>query len=225
MMRNPVLARAGVLFGVTLLALAACEQPTTFDLEPQFNKGKKSGGGNPAAEFVFSTPAGFGVFGVGGPYVHQQDGVQAYMGVDGKNVNLTTNGTPRTLRYVFPSSSAFGASGISSSDFESQTVVFGINWSMRYTEMQVGSVGRVKADFEFYDGRVGYELVYYNLAVQRLSDTEWLITTDCAHLPAGCWNYGFDINADAELNTVRRRKQQAFGAVNMPVTFTVTLLD
>jgi hypothetical protein len=222
--------RRGLLLIPAVAILAACSDSpvsTTNDLRPQFGKGSGQ-----RSTFTFEATTENNVASVTGltadglgNYVDAADRVQAYVGVSGKDANLVTYNTPRTLVYSFDTNSAaWAASGIPAT-FNAVSDFSGINWSMRYQEMSIGSVGLVQGDFEFYVGRLTYELKYFNLAVKRLSQTQWLITTDCLRLdPTGCWNYGFTPSSVADLAVIRRNAQTTYGKVAMPVTFVVTLL-
>jgi len=170
----------------------------------------------------------FSVFGVqddgNAVYSHGVNGVQAYFGVGGKDVDLVTYNTTRKLRFTFdPASQAFQASGINSvagSNFTANVDLFGINYWGRYQEMGIGTTAQVQADLEFYVGNVTYELDYASLACMRTSATTWLFTTDPADIPG---NPGFQASKVAKLNVIRRRSTTQFGTVDMPMRFEVAV--
>jgi hypothetical protein len=222
--------RAGLTALVISLSLNACSDAPTAPItasKPQFGKS----GANLAATFTFEAPSdanvatSTGVFGTAGNvYVNGVNRLQAYIGVGGKDANLVTYSTGRTLHYTFDATSpAWSASGIPAT-FDAESDFFGVNWSMKYQEMGLGTVGIVQGDLEFKVGAVTYELEYFNIAVKRLSETEWLLTTDCLRLdPNGCWNYGFTPSSVANLKVIRRKSQDNYGSVAMPITFRVKL--
>lgn len=81
---------------------------------------------------TFSTnviSAANGVFDDGNPvYENGVGGVQCYCGVNGKNLDLVTYNTTRTLHFVFnPSSPAFQLSGLPA-DFLATVDLYGINY-------------------------------------------------------------------------------------------------
>lgn len=148
-------------------------------------------------------------------------GVQCYFGVNGKDVDLVTYNTPRTLHFDFdPASPALLASGITQSSFNAESDLFGINYFGPYRTMGVGTTAQVQMDLEFYVGRITYELDYSALAAYRISETQWLITSEASDLPG---YPGFSPSSTSSLNVIRRKSVTKFGAVTMPIRFTVTI--
>lgn len=182
---------------------------------------KKGSGSATPLTATWSTPAGFGVHDDGNPvYDHGTSGVQCYFGVNGRDANLVTYNTPRRLQFSFDSSStAWQNSGLAQ-DFLAEVDLFGINYFGPYRTMGVGTTAQVQMDLEFKVGRLTYELDYPSLAAMRLSETEWLITSDPADIPGFP---GFTVSDLASLNVIRRRSQETFGAVNMPIRFVVVM--
>jgi hypothetical protein len=219
------LRRLGVFVSATVL-LAACDTPQSTEILPQF---AKSSGAR--AAFTFEAPTQATVASTNGLFhdgnATYTDGVarvQAYVGVSSKDADLVTYNTGRTLRFVSDGSAAWAASGIPAT-FNAEVDFWGINQWGRYQDMGTGTVAAVAGVVQFYVGRQTYELKYGNMAVKRLSATEWLITTDCLRLGDGCPTYGgITINSNAQLSVVRRAAQQTFGTVSMPTTFHVVLL-
>jgi len=177
---------------------------------------------------VMSTSGSTGVFDDGDPnYNNGTDAVQVYFGVGGKDLDLVTYDTGRTMEFVFDQSSpvvqSAQAAGLPVGDFTAEMDFFGINYFGRYRDMGIGTTAQVQADLEFHIGGPNpttFELEYPSLAVMRLSATEWLVTTDPADIPG---DPGFQASSSALLNMIRRRKQTTYGTVSMPIRFTVTI--
>jgi hypothetical protein len=154
-------------------------------------------------------------------YNNGASGVQCYFGVNGRDVDLVTYNTPRTLHFDFDASSAaFQASGITQSSFNAEVDIFGINYFGPYRTMAVGTTAQVQMDLEFYVGRITYELDYSSLAAYRVSETEWLITSDASDIDGFP---GFSASPTASLNVIRRKSVTKFGNVTMPIRFMVTI--
>ncbi len=156
-------------------------------------------------------------------YANGVSGVQCYFGVSGKDLDLVTYNTPRTLKYNFNSSqTAWQLSGIPAS-FNAVSDLYGVNYFGPYKSQSVGSTAQVNATLQFYVGTITYELQYQSLASYRVSATTWLITSypNDPLLPAG--NPGFTASNQAALSVVRRKSQTTYGTVNMPIRFYVTL--
>jgi len=211
-----MIRKSGVVVLVGLLALALAGSAWAQ---------KKKTGGIQTLDAVMSTPAGStGVYDDGDPlYSHTKDGVQAYFGVGGKDVDLVTYDSGRMMHFEFdPASPALAAAGIPAV-IDSEMDLFGINYWGRYRDMDIGTTAQVQADLEFHccgPSPTTYELEYPSLAVMRLSETEWLVTSDPADIPG---DPGFQASSTAMLNVIRRKKQTSFGLVSMPIRFTVTL--
>ncbi len=177
---------------------------------------------------VLQTPGSQGVFpDSSANYNNGDSGVQVYFGVGGKDLDLVTYDTGRTMRFEFDQSSpvvlAAQAAGLPAGSFNAEMDFFGINYFGRYREMGVGTTAQVQADLEFHIGGPNpttFELEYPSLAVMRLSETEWLVTTNPADIPGFP---GFNASSSALLNIIRRRKQTSYGVVSMPLRFTVTV--
>ena len=177
---------------------------------------------------VMSTSGSTGVYDDGDPnYNNGASGVQVYFGVGGKDLDLVTYDTGRTMTFRFdqsdPDVQAAQAAGLPVGDFTAEMDFFGINYWGRYREMAIGSTAQVQADLEFHTGGpmpTTFELEYPSLCVTRLDATTWLVSTDMSHLEG---NPGFDASSIALLNIIRRRKQTSYGTVDMPLRFTVTV--
>lgn len=177
---------------------------------------------------VMSTPGSTGVFDDGDVnYNNGASGVQVYFGVGGKDLDLVTYDTGRTMEFVFDQSSpavqSAQAAGLPAGSFTAEMDFFGINYFGRYRDMGIGTTAQVQADLEFHIGGPNpttFELEYPSLAVMRLSETEWLVTTNPADIPG---DPGFQASSSALLNMIRRRKQTTYGTVSMPLRFTVTV--
>jgi hypothetical protein len=162
-----------------------------------------------------------GVFDDGNPlYEDGLSQVQCYIGVSGKDFDMVTYNTPRTLHYVFDTSSAaWKLSGIPS-DFPAVSDFYGVNYYGRYVEMGVGTTAQVHGVLQFYVGKITYELDYQSLAVMRTSQTTWLITSNPGDIPG---YPGFYASDQAALNVIRRKSQDSYGTVNMPIRFEVNV--
>jgi hypothetical protein len=202
---------------VSVLALV-CLALFTATLASAAKKGK---GSTTPLTATWSNPVAVGVHDDGNPvYDHGTSGVQCYFGVNQKDANLVTYNTPRKLRFFFDSSStAWQNSGLAQ-DFLAEVDLFGVNYFGPYPSMGVGTTAQVQMDLEFKVGKLTYELDYPSLAAMRLSETEWLITSDPGDIPG---NPGFTASDLASLNVIRRRSQEQFGAVNMPIRFVVVM--
>ncbi len=180
------------------------------------------GGATPlVAIWTTASSTGFGVFDDGNNRYENGIGkVQCYFGVSGKDVDVVTYNSGRKLHFKFdPNNSALQSSGLSA-DFLAESDLFGINYFGRYRDMGIGTTAQVQADLEFYVGRITYELDYPSLAVMRISENTWRITSDPLDIPG---NPGFTPSDEADLNVIRRRSQESFGQVNMPIRFEVTI--
>ncbi len=173
------------------------------------------------AIWTTASSTGFGVFDDGNNrYENGVGKVQVYFGVTGKDVDVVTYNSGRKLHFKFdPNNSALQGSGLPA-DFLAESDLFGINYFGRYREMGIGTTAQVQADLEFYVGRITYELDYPSLAVMRISETTWLVTSNPLDIPG---NPGFQASDEADLNVIRRRSQETFGTVNMPIRFEVTV--
>ncbi len=177
---------------------------------------------------VMSTSGSTGVFDDGNVnYNNGASGVQVYFGVGGKDLDLVTYDTGRTMEFVCDQSSpvvqSAQAAGLPVGNFTAEMDFFGINYFGRYRDMGVGTTAQVQADLEFHIGGPNpttFELEYPSLAVMRVSETEWLVTTDPGDIPG---DPGFQASSSALLNMIRRRKQTNYGTVSMPIRFTVTI--
>lgn len=168
-----------------------------------------------------------GVFDDGnGDYVHGVGGVKSYFGVNGKDANLVTYNTSRTLRLQFdPTSAAYINSGLKNVSADgviiAQVDLFGLNYYGPYRTQGVGTTAQVQMDLEFKVGNLTYELDYSSLGSFRQDANTWVITND-----SGLWgggNPGFVPAATARLNVIRRKRVESFGTVEMPVTFQMRL--
>ncbi len=186
-------------------------------------KGAPKGSATPLVAEVLDnlSTTGAGVWGDGtGTYVDSVGGVQCYFGVSGKDADLVTYNSSRTLHFKFDTSSlAWKKSGLPA-DFYAVMDFFGVNYWGRYKDMGDGTTAQVQMDLEFKVGNLTYELDYQSLAVKRTGNT-WLITSD--HANDIIYNTGFTASNQAALNVIRRRSQETFGAVNMPLRVELTL--
>lgn len=166
----------------------------------------------------------YGVFDDGkGPYYNGISGVQCYFGVSGKDLDLVTYNTPRTLTYKFDTSqTAWQAANIPAT-FTAVSDFYGVNYYGQYVAQGIGTTAQVHGTLQFYVGNITYQLDYQSLASYRESSNTWLITSDPwpydPLLPEG--NPGFTPSTQAALSVIRRKSQTTFGTVNMPIRFEV----
>lgn len=196
-----------------------------------FAKGKPGSNNGTPVTMTFSTQllSTFTTYSVkddgNGAYYNLVDGVQSYIGVAGKDLDLVTYDTPRKLHFKFnPKSAAWQASGIPE-DFTTVVDFYGINYYGQYMSQGIGTTAQVQGTLQFYVGRVTYELDYQSLACYRENDTTFLITSEpYPYDPLIPYGFpGFTASNQAALNSVRRRSVTKFGTVNMPIRFEVTL--
>jgi hypothetical protein len=156
-------------------------------------------------------------------YLNGVDGVKVYFGVNNGNANLITYSTGRTLTFRFdPASPAAVASGLSTSaPINSEVDFYGINYFGQFQAMGIDTTAQMKGSLQFKASNgVTYELLYQSLAVKRVASNSWLVTTDAVELGGFP---GFTASDQAELSSFRKRTRLIYGAVNMPVRFTLTL--
>lgn len=167
-------------------------------------------------------PAGPGITHDGNPdYADRTEGVRNYFGVNGRNVVLHTYNTTRRLKFTFdPGATAAQEAGLTT--VTEQVNLYGVNYYGPFVSMGVGTTAQVKTTLEFYVPAKGntYYLEYPALAAKRLSQSEWLLTSE----PDDIGGYpGFWASDMAELGVFRRKQRDAFGTVNMPIRFVVTI--
>src|SRR5687767_12509413 len=147
--------------------------------------------------------------------------IKVYFGVTGKDANIVTYNTPRKLRFVFdPASTPYVNSNLpAGGNFTAEVDMFALNYFGPYRNMGVGTTAQVQMDLEFKVGNLTYELDYSSLSATRLDETTWLITS-----------YASDVDFNpvaaspqARLNVIRRKAQETFGVVNMPIRFEMQL--
>jgi hypothetical protein len=177
---------------------------------------------------TFLFPGTFnGVHGDGqGDYVNGVGGVKSYFGVNGKDADLVTYNTSRTLRLQFdPSSQAYINSGLRNvsptGEIIAQVDLFALNYYGPYRTQGNGTTAQVQMDLEFKVGNLTYELDYSSLGSYRKNANTWVITNDSGQWGGG--NPGFVPAATARLNVIRRKSVESFGTVEMPITFEMRL--
>lgn len=157
-------------------------------------------------------------------YANGSNGVQVYFGVSGKDVDLVTYNTGRTLHFVFDTSSpAFQASGLPISGVGNWEVDFyGVNFFGAYTSVGIGNTAQVHGVLQWHvpNSPSTYQLDYQSLAAMRISQNTWLVTSNPADIPGFP---GFTASDQALLSSFRKRINNDYGAVNMPIHFTVVL--
>ena len=171
--------------------------------------------------------SGTGVYGdVSGEYEHGTGGVSCYFGVNARDVDMVTYNSGRTLHFVFDGSDPdVQGAAFPTATFDAEVDLFGINYFGRFTDMAVGTTAQVQMDLEFHvpEGPKPrtFELDYSSLAAKRLDNNTWLITSESAPVDNGQTVF----SRTAKLNEIRRRGSVPYGEVEMPIQFTVTILD
>lgn len=156
-------------------------------------------------------------------YLNGVDGMKVYFGVNNGNANLITYSTGRKLTFALdPASPAAVASGLpTSGPFQAEVDFYGINYYGQFQAMGLNTTAQMKGSLQFKNaGGVTYELLYQSLAVKRIAQNSWLVTTNADELGGFP---GFTASDQAELSSFRKRTRLIYGAVNMPMRFTLTL--
>lgn len=147
--------------------------------------------------------------------------VNCFLGAGGKNFDLVTYNTGRTLKFSFAAGadqSLAALAGLEPS-FKAEVDAYGINYYSQYLNMSVGSTAQVQMDVQFHygGGSTTYELSYSCLAVRRTGFATWVITSE----PDGSNQYAVGcLSNEATLSKIRRNSVQGFGEVTMPITIT-----
>lgn len=203
-MRRRPLALTLVLLSLAVVALAASKGTATNTfLQPSLSL----------------TGAGVGDDG-NSAYLNGVNRVQSYLGAGGKNANLVTYTTGRRLHFTFdPASPAWQASGLPQ-DFMAEVSAFGVNYFGPYVSMGVGTTAQVALTIQFKYNGVTYELAYGSVAAYHDTATTWLLTWTPLDLPG---YPGFSPSDQATLSRLRNNQRIRYGAVNMPVRYSVQL--
>lgn len=176
------------------------------------------------ADFLANLSAtGAGVSDDGDPaYLNGVEGVKVYFGVNNGNANLVTYSTGRALTFKLdPASNAAVASGLpTSAPFEAEVDFYGINYFGQFQSMGIDTTAQMKGSLQFKANNTTYELLYQSLAVKRMTANTWLVTTNADELGGFP---GFNTTDQAELSSFRKRTRLSYGAVSMPMRFTLTL--
>ena len=164
-------------------------------------------------------------------YSHGDGRLRCYFGVAGKDFDLVTYNSGRTLHFIFAGDpdtlSALSLAGLPQ-DFFAESDAVGINFFGPYLKMDVNSTAQVQMDLEFHYPPIGsprtYELDYGCLAVTRTGLDTWLITSEPNvslgnYYAVPCLN---DSGSTAELNMIRRKGSPLpYGTVKMPIQIEV----
>lgn len=158
-------------------------------------------------------------------------GVRCYFGVNGKDLDMVTYDTGRKLHLVFPAGQGIPLSdGSTMDDLVAEFDLFGINYYGPFRTMGVGTTALLQVDLEFHfpDGPnpLTYELEYRALAVERISEGAWVVTSNPIEICGAevCTGLGFTPSPLANLNTVRRKSIETIREnVFMPIRFVVKL--
>jgi hypothetical protein len=155
-------------------------------------------------------------------YIHGVGGVQSYLGAGGKDVDLVTYNTGRTLHFEFPVATAVSAAGLNTT-LDAESDFYGVNYYGPYASMGVGTTAQVHGVLQFKVNGLTYQLDYQALAVYRRSADTWEISSDFLDFGLGAFDPGFAASSQAALSLERKRGQIAYGTVTMPIHFTVKL--
>lgn len=168
----------------------------------------------------------------GGMYAHGANNgyVKCYLGVGGKDFDLVTYNSKRTLQFNFSpvDKPTVDLAGLPMS-FPAEVDAYGINYWGRYLDMEYQlffSTAQVQMDLQFHYGSPPqtYELSYSCLAVSRVGINDWIITSEPL-----TWigNYVQDAvpclidpvhpGNEATLSLIRRKGPQTYGVVTMPI--------
>ena len=184
-----------------------------------------AGSGTPLTATFLANDTAIGVTGDGnGTYANGTNGVQCYLGVAGKDLDLVTYNTGRKLHFKFDTSSpAWQASGLPA-ELDAEADFYGINFFGPYASMGAGTTAQVHGTLQFHlpNSPYTWELDYQSLAAKRDSANPniWHVTSnpnDIGGFP------GFTASNQAALGAFRKRTKQTFGAVNMSIRFDVKL--
>lgn len=180
------------------------------------------------------TDAPQGIASDGNPYNNGTTSTspKCFLGAGGKNFDLVTYSTGRTLKFSFaagPDQTVANVAGLPPSPFNAEVDAYGINYYSQYLNMGVSTTAQVQMDVQFHygGGSNTYELSYSCLAVTRRDLTTWVITSE----PNGSNEWAVPCLIDpngtkgktgktATLSKIRRNSVQGFGEVDMPITIT-----
>jgi hypothetical protein len=154
-------------------------------------------------------------------YANGVTGVQSYLGAGGKDVDLVTYGSGRTLHFSFATGdiAAWGPNGAGlPQSFDAEVDFYGVNFYGAYDSMGVGTTAQVHGVLQFHFNGQTYQLDYAALAGERTASNVWLITSDGAPIYAP-----FTTTPAATLSVERRHGPVAFGSVGAPIHFQVKL--
>jgi hypothetical protein len=142
--------------------------------------------------------------------------VQSYLGAGGKNIDLVTYSTGRTLHFSLPAGTVLNASGLPA-QFDAEVSFYGINYFGAYLSMANGSTAQVHGVLQFHYNGLTYQLDYPALAAIRQDASMWTVTGFIDYTP------GFTANNSAMLSLVRKRGNLDYGVLAAPIAFNVAL--
>jgi hypothetical protein len=155
-----------------------------------------------------------------------RNGVKCYLGVNGKDFDLVTYNTGRTLHFVFPAGSGIPTTSGTADNFFAEVDLFGINYFGPFRTMGIGTTALLQVDLEFHyptgPNPLSYELEYRALAVMRTAADQWLITSNPIEIcgSSTCSGLGFTPSSAAKLNVIRRKSVETIRQeVLMPIRF------
>jgi hypothetical protein len=154
-------------------------------------------------------------------YANGANGVQSYLGAGGKDVDLVTYGSSRTLHFSFSTGdiAVWGPSGANlPQSFDAAVDFYGVNFFGPYESMGVGTTAQIHGVLQFQFNGQTYQLDYAALAGERTASNVWLITSDGAAIYAP-----FTTTSAATLSVQRRHGQVVYGSVAAPIQFQVKL--
>ena len=154
-------------------------------------------------------------------YSNGVNGVQSYLGAGGKDVDVVTYSTGRTLHFSFANGdiAAWGPKGANlPQSFDAEADFYGVNFYGPYESMTVGTTAQIHGVLQFHYNGLTYQLDYAALAGERTASNVWLITSDGAPIYAP-----FVTTPAATLSVERAHGQTTFGSVTAPIQFQVKL--
>jgi hypothetical protein len=164
-------------------------------------------------------------------YANGENDLQVYIGGSGRDENLLSYNTGRTLYITFdPSSPAYKAAYKDSNlpqSFNAEVDMYGVNNEGAYTTgMAIDDTGQMHMSLEFHVGTVTYELDWASMGAIKLDDHTWMMTTDPVDITNFGLTYsdiGFTISPAATLNVIKRHSVQAYGGVDMHMRYIIQL--
>lgn len=188
------------------------------------------GGGGSFTFKLFSDESSYTLYPTAS-YANGDGALQVYIGGSGRDENLLTYNTGRTLRINFdPGSAAFqkanNETGLPAS-FDAESDMYGINAQGDYvTGMAVTDTAQMDMSLEFKVDGVVYKIHWPSTGAVKLSNDTWLLTTD----PSDLANFHLDYNSlefqfgpEATFAIKKRHSFSNYGPVTMHMRYLIKL--